>query len=61
MAIKLAGKVMHHVKKRDVTPDDIVWLNIYCAVANLFNSDKSQAVGWADNGLAEYKKRFGKA
>lgn len=44
--------------RRDVAPDDAVWLNIYCAVANCFNSEKHQAVAWADAGLAEFKKRF---
>ena len=46
------------VPRRDVAPDDAVWLNIYCAVANCFNSEKHQAVAWADAGLAEFKKRF---
>ena len=44
--------------RRDIAPDDAVWLNIYCAVANCFNSEKCQAVSWADAGLAEFKKRF---
>lgn len=45
-------------QRRDVAPDDAVWLNIYCAVANCFNSKTHQAVEWADEGLAEFKKRF---
>ena len=45
-------------QRRDVAPDDAVWLNIYCAVANCFNSKMPQAVEWADEGLAEFKKRF---
>lgn len=39
-------------------PDEIVWMNIYCAVANCFNSEKSTAVGWADEGVREFRKRF---
>lgn len=39
-------------------PDEMVWLNIYCAVANCFNSEKPQAVSWADEGLREFRKRF---
>lgn len=44
--------------RRDITPDDAVWLNIYCSVANCFNAEKHHAVEWADAGLAEFKKRF---
>lgn len=44
--------------KREIEPDDSVWLSIYCAVANCFNSEKPNAVAWADEGLAEYRKRF---
>lgn len=44
--------------RREVAPDDVVWLNIYCSVANCFNSEKHQAVAWADAGLEEFKKRF---
>lgn len=44
--------------KREIVPDDSVWLSIYCAVANCFNSEKPNAVAWADEGLAEYRKRF---
>lgn len=40
------------------TPDEAVWLNIYCAVANCFNSEKPQALAWADEGLQEFRKRF---
>ena len=43
------------VPRRDVAPDDAVWLKIYCAC---FNSEKHHAVAWADAGLAEFKKRF---
>lgn len=39
-------------------PDEIVWMNIYCAVANCFNSEKPNAVAWADEGLREFRKRF---
>jgi len=39
-------------------PDEIVWMNIYCAVANCFNSKKPDAVAWADEGLREFRKRF---
>jgi hypothetical protein len=39
-------------------PDEIVWMNIYCAVANLFNSNKPDAVAWADEGVREFRKRF---
>ena len=39
-------------------PDEIVWMNIYCAVANCFNSEKSTAASWADEGLREFRKRF---
>ena len=46
------------VPKREIVPDDSVWLSIYCAVANCFNSEKPQAIAWADEGLAEYRKRF---
>lgn len=40
------------------TPDEAVWLSIYCAVANCFNSEKPQALAWADEGLLEFRKRF---
>lgn len=40
------------------TPDEAVWLSIYCAVANCFNSEKKAAVSWADEGLLEFRKRF---
>ena len=40
------------------TPDEAVWLSIYCAVANCFNSEKPQALAWADEGLREFRKRF---
>jgi len=40
------------------TPDEAVWLSIYCAVANCFNSEKPQALAWADEGLREFHKRF---
>ena len=39
-------------------PDEIVWMNIYCAVANCFNSEKPTAVAWADEGVREFRKRF---
>lgn len=39
-------------------PDEIVWMNIYCAVANCFNSEKPQSLAWADEGLREFRKRF---
>ena len=39
-------------------PDEIVWMNIYCAVANCFNSDPGAAVSWADEGVREFRKRF---
>ena len=44
--------------KREIVPDDSVWLSIYCAVANCFNSEKPNAVAWADEGLREFRKRF---
>jgi hypothetical protein len=40
------------------TPDEAVWLSIYCAVANCFNSDKAAAASWADDGLLQFRKRF---
>lgn len=40
------------------TPDESVWLSIYCAVANCFNSEKATAASWADEGLREFRKRF---
>jgi hypothetical protein len=46
------------VTRREIAPDDAVWLNIYCAVANCFNSEKRNAVDWADEGLREFHKRF---
>lgn len=45
-------------QKREIVPDDVVWLQIYCSVASAFNSEKHQALAWANNGLEEYKKKF---
>jgi len=44
--------------RREVIPDDSVWLGIFCAVAGCFNSERSAALKWADEGLTEFKKRF---
>lgn len=44
--------------RREVMSDDSVWLSIFCAVANCFNSERPAALKWADEGLAEFKKRF---
>ena len=44
--------------KREIVPDDAVWLSIYCAVASCPNSARGVATGWADEGLIEYRKRF---
>ena len=45
-------------QKREIVPDDVVWLQIYCSVASSFNSEKYHALEWANNGLEEYKKKF---
>ena len=50
---RMAGSV-----EKPKAPDEMVWLNIYCAVANCFNSEKSTAASWADEGLREFRKRF---
>jgi hypothetical protein len=46
--------------RQEITQDDVVWLHIYCAVASCFNSERTNAVTWADAGLIEFKKRFRK-
>ncbi len=38
--------------------DEMVWMQIFCAVANCFNSERSVAIRWADEGLAEFRRRF---
>ena len=45
-------------QRREVMPDDSVWLSIFCAVASCFNSERPAALKWANDGLAEFKKRF---
>lgn len=49
---------MSEAAEKPKLPDEAVWLNIYCAVANCFNSEKHNAVDWADVGLMEFRKRF---
>lgn len=33
-----------------------VWIDVFCAVASAFNSDKSQCIAWADRALEAYNR-----
>lgn len=44
--------------ERDKLPDDVVWLNIFCASINVPNISKRDAAELADVGLREFKRRF---
>ncbi len=53
---KMAEAVTQFTSK--ILPDDVVWLQMFCALANRQHSDATTSVEWADYGLAEYTKRF---
>jgi hypothetical protein len=40
--------------------DEQVWLTIFNAVANCHNSDRKTSCRWADEGLHEFRARFGR-
>lgn len=42
----------------NLTKYEQVWLNVFCAVASAFNSDKPAASRWADFAVDAFKDRF---
>lgn len=41
-----------------LTPEEIVWLQAFCAVASAFNSSSDVSIQWADKCLTAFQVRF---